>query len=122
MSDQALRRKLIRLAYEKPELRPDLLPILAGRSRNAGAGRPVTHWILWAFEDGTTSRDSWLPMMGRPSKASFQKVLQRRPDVVYAKLVTVDGSRKVAEYGDRSLEKAVDQLPLSGMVHTQGRW
>ena len=36
MSDQALRIKLIRLAQEKPELRPHLLPLLQEKTRTAG--------------------------------------------------------------------------------------
>jgi len=35
MSDRHLRRKLIRLAHERPELRDDLLPLLKGAPRTA---------------------------------------------------------------------------------------
>jgi hypothetical protein len=54
MSDHALRSGLIRLAHAKPELRPVLLPLLAGTtSKQAAAGIPVTLKKKLSLKDGT---------------------------------------------------------------------
>lgn len=44
MNDQELRKGLIRLAYEKPELREDLLPLVAA-TRDSPGGRNPQSWL-----------------------------------------------------------------------------
>lgn len=76
MTDQDLRSKLVRLAHEKPELRPHLLPLL--KEGSEGKTATMTTALALPIKEAATLLVQGLAGGNFPAEAeaSFQVVLQ----------------------------------------------
>lgn len=97
MSDQKLRKKLIRLAYQKPELRKDLMPIL----KESATVMPTVSGFLTLLESRFTRYD-----MKRSTKRGYN------PYALAQYLMAVDKVRDriPSQYLDRDDPEAMEML------------
>ncbi len=81
MSDAALRSGLVRLAYENPDLRGELLPLLTGKQAGvlkAASGKPVS----WAIPKGSRTNKGVNLKISVRSEAVFTKEQRPTPEGV----------------------------------------
>ena len=87
MSDKQLRRALIKLAHENPEIREDLLPLLKdGGRKNARAHTPVGEKLLTSLKAGEAFYEELVRATLALKKGGFsdqeREVRQLRKDLI----------------------------------------